>query len=102
MKSLLGLCQTGAIIKSDLDSPAFEWAATLMVRALGSRVRNALVEIEAEVLFEFERIIFGSGSIGKQNPVAIWVCLWLLILHYKSLTPWVDVIWHDDITGKSK
>jgi hypothetical protein len=100
MKSLYGIYRPSAIIKEYRDSPEFEWAPTPMVVALDDRIRKALVEVEAEVLFEFERIIFGVGGIGKQNPLAVWVCLWLLILHYNSMMAWVLVMWHNDDEGK--
>lgn len=100
MKGLLLLYRTSALIKEDIDSPVLEWAATPMVIILTARVRKALVEVESEVLFELERIIFSANGIGKQNPIVIWVCLWLLILHYQSVMPWVGVIWYNDASGK--
>ncbi|KAH8744021.1 hypothetical protein F5882DRAFT_423713 [Hyaloscypha sp. PMI_1271] len=47
-------------------------------------VRKEAMKLEAEVLSELERILYSSQSIGSQNPIAIWVCLWLLLLYYKS------------------
>jgi hypothetical protein len=40
--------------------------------------------IEAEILAEIDKRVYGSEGIGRQNPIALWVCLWTLILSYKD------------------
>lgn len=40
--------------------------------------------LEAEILDDLERLLYGSEGIGKKNPLATWVCLWLLVLIYKE------------------
>jgi hypothetical protein len=39
---------------------------------------------ETYVLLEIDRMIQGKAGIGKQNPLATWVVLWILILSYKE------------------
>ena len=100
MKSLVELYRTSALIKEHIDKPKHEWGSTLMVITLDAMVRKALIETEAQVLFEFEKIIFRGGGIGKENPIIIWVCLWLLILQYESFAAWAKVIFSDDDEGE--
>jgi hypothetical protein len=40
--------------------------------------------LEAEILDDLERLLYGAEGIGKKNPLATWVCLWLLVLIYKE------------------
>jgi hypothetical protein len=39
---------------------------------------------ETYVLSEIDRMIQSKAGIGRQNPLATWVALWILILSYKE------------------
>jgi len=84
MKLLLGLYRLCPIVKHTEDSVETEFAAWAMQSQIHNLVRKEAMKLEAEVLSELERILYSSQSIGSQNPIAIWVCLWLLLLYYKS------------------
>jgi hypothetical protein len=42
------------------------------------------MELEAEILTELDRPLYRPEGIGRRNPLATWVCLWLLLLAYKE------------------
>jgi hypothetical protein len=99
-KALLGIYLHVAIIKQPGDSH-FDWAPTFMNFELDTLIRKALNETEAKILSTFERILFRPGGVNRQNSLAVWVCLWHLLLHYKWVMPWVSVIWRDHPLSKS-
>lgn len=41
--------------------------------------------LEKEILYELEKVVFGSAGIGSSNGVALWALLWSLILMYRKL-----------------
>jgi hypothetical protein len=90
MKLLLGLYRVCPIMKHTEDSVEAEFASWAMQSQIQNLVIKEAVELEAEALSELERLLYSSQSIGSQNPIAIWVCLWLLLLYYKSH---LDFIW---------
>jgi len=84
LRLLLGLYRMCPIIKYAKDSTETEFASWAMEAQLAEYIGKEAVQLEARVLFELERVSYGSGGIGKKNPLVTWVCLWLLILYYKS------------------
>jgi len=47
-------------------------------------VSKAIIGLEVEILSRIDKLVYGCENIGRQNPLAIWVCLWILILSYKE------------------
>ena len=90
MKLLLGLYRVCPIMKHTKDSVETEFASWPMQAQIQNLVTKEAVKLEAEALSELERLLYSSQSIGSQNPIAIWVCLWLLLLYYKSH---LDTVW---------
>jgi hypothetical protein len=90
MKLLLGLYRVCPIMKHTEDSVETEFASWAMQAQIQNLVMKEAVKLEAEALSELERLLYSSQSIGSQNPIAIWVCLWLLLLYYKSH---LDTVW---------
>ncbi|KAH6678189.1 hypothetical protein B0J14DRAFT_650411 [Halenospora varia] len=41
-------------------------------------------ELELEILSELDKILFRAAGIGRENPIAVWFCLWTLIFTYKE------------------
>lgn len=84
MRLLLGLFRMCPIIKYTEGSNQTEIASWAMEKQLDKCISEEAVKLEAEVLHELENLLYGADSIGRQNPLVVWVCLWLLILYYKS------------------
>ena len=40
--------------------------------------------MDLETFDELDRLLYGSDGIGRRNPLATWVCLWILVLSYKE------------------
>lgn len=57
------------------------WQMTLQIRHL---VGQAAVSLEAEILNDVDSLTSSKG-IGRQNPIAMWACLWSLLITYREL-----------------
>jgi len=66
-----------------------------MTSELDAQIQKAINETEAEVLSAFEKIVFRPSGVNRQTSLIVWVCLWLLLLHYKWCMPRVTAIWRD-------
>jgi hypothetical protein len=84
MQRLFALFRTGTAVKDSLDSQFNNYPSAAMSTQLKYIISKELVVVEVEVLAQIDKIVFGSETIGRQNPLAIWVCLWTLILSYKD------------------
>jgi hypothetical protein len=102
MKLLLGLYRLCPIMKQTKDSVETEFASWAMQSQIQNLVMKEAVKLEAEVLSELERILHSSQSIGSQNPIAIWVCLWLLLLYYKSHLVFIWSLYGGRASGRYK
>ncbi len=57
------------------------YASSLQLKSI---IAKEIVQLELVVLSEFDRLIYGPNKVGREKPIAFWVCLWTLILSYKS------------------
>jgi hypothetical protein len=57
-----------------------------------SLVSKEIVRLEIEILSEIDKRVLSTEGIGRQHPIAFWVCLWTLILSYKDHRIWLNVI----------
>jgi len=84
MQQLFALFRTGATMKHSLDSEDVRHISTAIAVQLKSIISKELVKVEIAVLSEVDKLVYGSETIGRQSPLAMWVCLWTLILSYKE------------------
>jgi hypothetical protein len=47
--------------------------------------KSAPQPIEIEILSALDEAVFGTKGVGSSNVLAIWACLWCLILIYRKL-----------------
>lgn len=47
-------------------------------------VSRRIVELEVEILSKIDKLAQGVDCTGREDPLAIWMCLWLLILAYQE------------------
>ena len=72
------------VTKPTLDSSVSELVSTTMYAQLRLVVYEELIPLEAQIFVALERVVYGQNGIGKQNPIAVWACLWTLIFTYKE------------------
>jgi hypothetical protein len=48
------------------------------------KIAKEIVLLEAEILSEIDKLVYSFDRTGRDKPLALWVCLWTLILCYKS------------------
>jgi hypothetical protein len=51
---------------------------------LRCHIGKGIMALEAEILHELDRLIGGGNGRRRRQPVAIWACLWMLILAYRA------------------
>jgi hypothetical protein len=51
---------------------------------LRHRLCTAINDLEYQILKKMDQLLYGSQGIGRQNPLATWICLWILLLAYKD------------------
>lgn len=83
-KRLFTLFRRAALLKSSPDDEAGEFVGTWIKFQLKQRIASGIVELEENIFDEFDRLLYGHDGIGKRNPLATWVCLWILVLVYKE------------------
>jgi len=59
------------------------YASPTVHRQLHLIAARGIAQAEAELLSDLQRLIQGSLELSQATPLAIWVCLWLLILTYR-------------------
>jgi hypothetical protein len=83
MKRLFALFRRAARLKSSIDAEG-EFIGTWITSQLKHCTASGIVELEANIFEELDRLLYGHDGIGKRNPLATWVCLWILVLVYKE------------------
>jgi hypothetical protein len=81
---MFGIYRAMLTVKESLDSPHRKvtfHATTIQFKWLISR---QIVQPEAEILSEIDRLVSSSDKIGRDKPIAFWVCLWTMLLSYKN------------------
>lgn len=71
-------------IKPTPESDEEEFISDTLWKQLRYTISKDVVKLELEVLFEMDKLLFGAETIGRQNPIGLWLCLWTLILTYKE------------------
>jgi hypothetical protein len=71
-------------MKTSPEEPNESYGSSWMKLQLRYHTGKGIALLEAEILDELERLLYGSEGIGKKNPLATWICLWLLVLMYKD------------------
>jgi hypothetical protein len=83
-KRLFTLFRRAALLKSSPDDEKGEFVGTWIKSQLKQRIASGIVKLEANIFDELDRSLYGRDGIGKRNPLATWVCLWILVLAYKE------------------
>lgn len=60
------------------------FASSIIWSQLRLTICKAIRTSETYVLKEFDKMIQCKSGIGRQNPLATWIALWILILCYKE------------------
>jgi len=88
LQRLFNIYRTLPAIKSapctnDGDSDG-DIASTAIWLQLRLPIGKGIKATETDVLTEIDRMIQSKSGIGRQNPLATWTALWVLILSYKD------------------
>jgi hypothetical protein len=75
-----------------IDDEVIEYSSLAIDCQVRSLVSKEIVRLEIEILSEIDKRVLSTEGIGRQHPIAFWVCLWTLILSYKDHRIWLNVI----------
>jgi len=67
-----------------LNSPTAVLGSDEIYIQLKAILSQEIIQLEAGILSELDKLVYGIDGIGRDNPIALWVCLWTLILSYKA------------------
>jgi hypothetical protein len=95
MQSLISIYQNTLITKSTLDDEIMAYSSLAIDDQVRSLVSKEIVRLEREILFEIDKRVSSTEGIGRQHPIAFWVCLWTLILSYKDHRIWLCIMGSD-------
>jgi len=71
-------------MKSTLDDEEGDIVSTTIWLQIRLPIGKEIKVTEREVLTEIDKITQSKEGIGRQNPLATWAALWLLVLAYKE------------------
>jgi hypothetical protein len=95
MQSLISIYQNTLITKSTLDDEIIAYSSLAIDYQVRSLVSKEIVRLEMEILSEIDNRVSSKEGIGRQHPIAFWVCLWTLILSYKDYRIWLCLMASD-------
>lgn len=96
MKRLLAVFRSAANISTNLELKHWVLPSSWITAQLRLRIGQKITGLEVEILTELDYLLFGTDGLGKRNPLASWVCLWILILAYREH---MSHLWHRHING---
>ena len=70
MKYLLYLMRRSARLKVTPTAEEFEYAGVWMNLQLRQHFATAIMELEADIFDELDRLLYGPDGIGKRNLIA--------------------------------
>ena len=71
-------------IKDSLEILGSRFASSTISLQIDVIVTGAIAELEVEILSKIDKLTHGAKGIGRDDPIAIWACLWILILCYQE------------------
>jgi hypothetical protein len=89
LDQLFTMYRTNVKVKASLESPNAMYTSYTVLVQVKWKIANEIVQLEAEILSEIDKLVYNFDKIGRDKPIALWVCLWTLIIGYKS-----HVIYH--------
>jgi hypothetical protein len=81
---MFGIYRAMLTVKESLDSPHRKVAFHATMIQFKWLISRQIVQPEAEILSEIDRLVSSSDKIGRDKPIAFWICLWTMLLSYKS------------------
>jgi hypothetical protein len=96
MKRLLSIFRQAAQLKVAPDATEFEFTGRWINIQLKHHIGTGIVELEADILDDLDRLLYGPDGIGRRNPLATWVCLWTLLLAYKEQMAFIYFHYRND------
>jgi hypothetical protein len=81
---LLGIFQTTPRIKSSPKNFDSRFVSSTISIQIESIVSRRIIELEVEILSKIDKLAQGVECTGREDPLAVWMCLWLLILAYQE------------------
>ena len=97
MKRLLKLYTIAPIYPPSPGDSERKYAPSWVKLQLRHHIGNGVISLEAEILAELDRLIGSTKGIGRRQPIATWVCLWILILAYRTHLAFIfNYFWEDE------
>jgi hypothetical protein len=84
MQTLFAISRISPIVKDSLEGQPIGHCSSMLYLQLKLVVGKAIRQLEVEILSKVDKLVLGPENIGLQSPLALWVCLWVLILSYKE------------------
>jgi len=84
MRYLFNVYSQITIMKERPEDSDFEYTPYTIACQLRSLIIKEIAQLEFEILSEIDKLIRGSKTTDNANPLAVWVCLWIVILSYRD------------------
>lgn len=97
MKRTFAILRKTANLKDSAEARESGFVGTWIMAQLKHHIATGIMELEADIFDELDRLLYGPDGIGKRNPIATWVCLWALLLTYKEQMAFIYFRYCDDL-----
>jgi hypothetical protein len=84
MQELFHMYRMNLRIKESPESMTALLVSNTCSMQLKAMIAKEIVGLEQVILSSFDGILWGPDKIGREKPLAFWVCLWTLIFSYKG------------------
>lgn len=101
MTRLMNLYTPVPLYTTPQRQPVMKYVPSWIKLQLRHHMGKKIVALEAEILGQIDRLIGGPEGLGRRQPIAICVCLWILILAYRSHIDFIFFYFREDDDCKS-
>ena len=99
LKQMFAVYEAVPSIKQSLESQQDEFACTAIGAQLRRMIAKQLVQVEVQLLSKVENLVCKAENVGRQNPIAVWVLLWILIFSYRDHMIYIAALWNGPSRG---
>jgi dolichol kinase len=84
MRYLFNVYRQISIMKERPEDSDCEYTPHTITLQLKSLIIKEIAQLEFKILSEIDELIRGSKTTDNANALAVWVCLWIVILSYRD------------------
>jgi hypothetical protein len=87
------------LIRQSPESLQHEFPSTAIVAQIRRIIAKELVQVEVQLLSKVENLVCRAENVSRQNPIAVWILLWILIFSYRDHMMHLAASWNSPIRG---